>query len=192
MLGIVVLQKKTSPPPPLPVTGGASPTFTCGHAAPAARGGQANRRAPHHRPHHPPQSAGEYRRHLVPRPGGGGALAARPPSHCFLPGRHGCRRARERRAAGREGRRRGGRSVVCGAGPSSVWPGLRGSRWLRGLWDMVQGRAMRGGTRSDAGTGAAFRTRGTEHVLRSDVRFPACLPVWDTGSRAGRRAAHRV
>lgn len=66
----------------------------------------------------------------MPRPGGGGALAGRPPPHRLLPQRHGCFRARARRAAGWEGRRRRGRSVVYGAaGPCGTARGRALSGW---------------------------------------------------------------
>lgn len=57
-------------------------------------------------------------------------MAGRPPPHRLLPRRHGCFRARARRAAGREGRRRRGRSVVCGAaGPCGTARGRALSGW---------------------------------------------------------------
>lgn len=49
---------------------------------------------------------------------------------------------------------------------------------------------IRGGTRSDAGTGAASDRDAFSHL--SDVQLPACLPVWDVGIRAGLGKIWRV
>lgn len=146
---------------PSPVTG--APRAAYNYLRPRSRGslrrtGELPSAAP------PPASPPATRRRAPPpscSPGwrgrsvGGPAPSPPPPSWvpwlppCSCEARCGAGRSSARRQVGgaRCGAVRRG-AELCRAGPA-----LRGGRWLRGLWDMVQGRAMRGGTRKTPGLG---------------------------------------
>lgn len=144
-------------------------------APPAALSGRAR----------PPSCAPAWRGRSV---GGPAPSPPSPPSApwllpCSCEARCGVGRSSAPRQVG--GLRRGG-AVRYGAGQGFVGLGLRGRRWPRGLWGMVRDwpchampcHAIRGGTRSDAGTGAASDRDAFSHL--SDVQLPACLPVCGT------------